>query len=530
MPSTVFDQRAPILSWRTAGMWMVVLALGLAVFGIVLALQQAQSLTNRMMEEAELRARSIAITARELFFLKLDASLGRVANNAQTISGEQFREAGILPDWIDGIYLWNGKTLTTWSPPALPPLGLEGIVRERLGSAYVGLPPDVIDHQTRLLHAQFDGASILIACYEAHAFNQTPAVVAARIDPDRLKELLLEPLLTAHSGLEVVPSEKAKRAWAHPLPAVLQIWSLQPTESFIREHSQIIVGRTLAYLGLTVLALGTLLAIMWFLVRVVRREIALAEMKANFVADVSHELKTPLATIRLFCETLQSGRIKTDEKRDEYYSTITRESTRLTNLIDNILDFSRIEAGRKEYKLHPTDIGQVVAEIYNTYSVELNHKGFEHHLTLAPDLPNVDADGDAIAQAVLNLMSNAVKYSGQEQYIVVTVSVDTRRDRKGVLISIEDRGIGIRPEDRAHLFDGFFRSPDERVRQRRGTGLGLALVKHIVEGHKGSLDVESRLVKGSTFRIFLPASADPASEQASSLEESDSHEPVSGAE
>jgi len=529
MAATVSEQRVPAISWRTAGLWMVVLALGLAVFGIVLALQQAQSLTNRMMAQAELRARSIAVTVRDLFFEQLDASLGRVANDACLPSDARRRRTDAMPRWIDGIYRWDGSRLTTWREPAVAQAGFDDLLISLLTAANASPPHDSVDHQTQLLNAQLDGAPVLIGCLETFDAADRPAVVAARVLPERLMELLVEPLLTAHSGLELVPVVEAQGPWAHPLPSALQLWALQPTESFVREHRQIIVGRTMAYLGLTVLALGTLLATMWFLLRVVQREIALAAMKANFVADVSHELKTPLATIRLFCETLQSGRVTSEEKRDEYYTIITRESNRLTNLIDNILDFSRIEAGRKDYEMHPTNVAEVVEEIYNTYRVELDHKGFEHHLRVDTDLPSVEADRDAIAQAVLNLMSNAVKYSGQERYLAVEVGADTRRGRKGVLISIHDHGIGVRPEDRAHLFDGFYRSPDEQVRQRRGTGLGLALVKHIVDAHHGSLDVESRLVKGSTFRVFLPGSASPRRIEPMPSEDSGSGERAAGA-
>ena len=273
----------------------------------------------------------------------------------------------------------------------------------------------------------------------------------------------------------------------------------------MQEQRGRVLAQTVAYMGLTLLALLTLLAAMWFLIRVVRREIALATMKSNFVADVSHELKTPLALIRLFGETLQSGRVTNPEKQREYYQIITRESTRLTNLIDNILDFSRIDAGRKEYLFAPVDPAQVVRETYNAYRAELDHKGFTHELKLEEPLPYIRADRDSVAQVLLNLMNNAVKYSPEERDLRISVGRDTRRGRHGVLISIADRGIGIKPEDRAHLFEGFFRAADGEVRRQRGTGLGLAVVKHIVDAHQGSLDVESRLVKGTTFRIFLPA-------------------------
>jgi signal transduction histidine kinase len=204
-----------------------------------------------------------------------------------------------------------------------------------------------------------------------------------------------------------------------------------------------------------------------------------------------------------------SGRVPTDEKRHEYYTIIARESDRLTHMINNILDFARIDAGRKRYTFTRTDIAALVQETYEAYGLQLDHEGFEHQLVIGDDLPPVNADRDAIAQAIINLINNAIKYNdGQDKFLGIDVSRETRRGTHGVLISVSDRGIGIRPEDRNQLFTGFYRSADERVRQKRGAGLGLALVKHIADAHGGIVDVESRLVKGSTFRIFLPASTE----------------------
>lgn len=297
---------------------------------------------------------------------------------------------------------------------------------------------------------------------------------------------------------------------ARRIPDVESKTAFEPDKAFVEEQRRTVVVLMLIYGGLTAAALATLLIAMWLLLRLVRREMALAEMKANFVADVSHELKTPLALIRLFAETLQSGRVPSDEKRNEYYAVILRECTRLTNLINNILDFSRIDAGRKEYVLQPTDVAEVVRETYDAYRPQLDHEAFEHRLTIADALPRVDADRDAISQVLVNLINNAIKYSRDERYLAIEVSADTRRDRRGVLLSVHDRGIGIRPEDRGHLTEGFYRAGDPRVREQGGTGLGLALVKNIVDAHHGSLDIETRLVKGSTFRVFLPASMEPA--------------------
>ncbi len=149
----------------------------------------------------------------------------------------------------------------------------------------------------------------------------------------------------------------------------------------------------------------------------------------------------------------------------------------------------------------------------------MDHHGFEHELAMEEELPPVNADPDAIAQVLLNLMSNAVKYAGDDRFVSVEVTCDTRRGTKGVLISVHDRGIGINPAEHRHLFEGFYRAKDRRVREKSGTGLGLALVKQIVDAHGGHVYIESRLVKGTTFRVFLPtADAEPPVEDAAATD------------
>ncbi len=495
------------LTWRIAALWMVVLALGLALVGIILALQQARSLSVRLMAPAEAYARGIADRALKQFEREVSAGLFAVTEHLTTAAERPWKRPSSLPTWFDGLFVWTGSRLDIIAPPSAELDGLLGVVETRL-AAKLATPHEPARQQVEVLYDSIGSTPVVLACLESTDASGGRFLVAARVDLARLRSDLVEPFLSTDSGLELVRSRPGRRymPWSQRLFSAMRFWEIQPTQAFIREQERAVVGQTLVHLGITVLSLATLLIAMWVLVRVVRRETALAEMKANFVADVSHELKTPLALIRLFGETLHSGRVASEAKRQEYYEIITRESTRLTNLINNILDFARIEAGRKEYNLQATNVADVVRETYDAYRVQLEHDGFEHHLTMAASLPQVDADADAIAQAVINLINNAIKYCGDERYLAIDVTEDTRRGRRGVLISVHDRGIGIRPEDRAHLFDGFFRAGDVRVRAQGGAGLGLALVKHIVDAHHGSLDVESRLVKGCTFRIFLPAS------------------------
>jgi signal transduction histidine kinase len=489
-----------------ARLWMVVVAVALAILGMGLALRQARTLSARLMQHASQRAGGIAEEARKQLHDQLATSLQSVADTLRTRPDAPWQRPPDWPTWLDGVYTWDGATLNMVSPPSRAAAETSVLVESRIARRPVeptgGRRPD----EPSLVGGQVGGKPIAVGYLRVQDGQDHAIVIAGVIHPLRLRSDLVDPLLTAQDGLALVTADQAWTPWKQPQYAVSQLWVVQPSESFVREQRYSVMGQTLAYVGLTLLALVTLLVAMWFVVRVARRDMALAELKSNFVADVSHELKTPLSVIQLFIETLQSGRITSDEKRREYYSIITRESTRLTTLITNILDFARIDAGRKEYTLLPTDVGEIIRQTYDAYRAQLDHNGFEHSLSIKDGLPRVDADRDAIAQVLINLVTNAIKYSDEERYLGVDIRPDTRRGRRGVLISVEDRGIGIRPEDRPHLADGFFRAADGKVRQKRGAGLGLALVKHIVEAHSGSLAVESRLVKGSTFRVFLPAS------------------------
>jgi signal transduction histidine kinase len=254
---------------------------------------------------------------------------------------------------------------------------------------------------------------------------------------------------------------------------------------------------TLALIGFIDLMLG---AGLFLIYSNVRREIHLSRLKSDFVANVSHELKTPLALIRLFAETLELGRVQSDDKAKQYYRLINKESQRLTQLINNILDFSRIEAGRKEYRFAPTDVGRIVVEVVDAYRFQIEQNGFQLEVRVADDLPEVSADKEALGQALLNLVNNAIKYSRDGKYLELDVS------RRGdeVRVAVTDRGIGIAKAEHKKIFDKFYRAEDSLVHETKGSGLGLPLVRHIMEAHGGSVEVESAPGRGSTFTLVLP--------------------------
>jgi len=257
----------------------------------------------------------------------------------------------------------------------------------------------------------------------------------------------------------------------------------------------------LAFSALTALVLigGIVLAL-----RTASRAMKLSQMKADFVSNVSHELRTPLASIRVFGEFLKLGRVKGEIKVREYGEYIETESRRLTQLINNILDFSKIESGQKTYQFEHADVEQVVNETLKTFEIVLDQHGFTVNLEKTqPSLSPVVIDQEAIAQAFINLLDNAVKYSGEANEINVTLG----QQNGFVTIAVRDFGIGIASEEREKVFEKFYRVGNVLVHDVKGSGLGLSIVKHIIEAHRGKVTVESELGKGSTFVLHLPTDA-----------------------
>jgi two-component system, OmpR family, phosphate regulon sensor histidine kinase PhoR len=259
-------------------------------------------------------------------------------------------------------------------------------------------------------------------------------------------------------------------------------------------------GRTQKNLFFIALLDVVLIAGVIVVYRSVRREMELARLKSDFVSNVSHELRTPLALIRMYAETLEMGRLTDDGKKMEYYGTILRESERLTRLVNTILDFSAMEAGKKRFTFASVQLNDIVTDVLNTYAVHMRSKGFTPVVSLGTDLPRIHADSGTLAEAILNILDNAMKYSDAEKYIGIRTGVKEH----SVFVEIEDHGIGIPPAHLHKIFDMFYRVSTGPVHDRKGTGIGLALVRHIMEAHHGNVDVKSVPGKGSTFRLLFP--------------------------
>ena len=261
-------------------------------------------------------------------------------------------------------------------------------------------------------------------------------------------------------------------------------------------------ARTSFVYNMTLSALLAIVVILGlaFALRTAVREMKLSTMKNDFVSNVSHELRTPISSIRVFGEFMRLGRVKDWEKVREYGEYIETESRRLTQLINNILDFSRIESGRRVYHFEEADLEEVVRETLATFAVRLRNSGFDVSFEAQDELPLVDIDTNAIDRALANLLDNAVKYSNGERQIQVELS----RHGDEAVISVEDHGMGIPRSEIKRIFERFHRVSTGLVHDVKGSGLGLSLVQHIAEAHGGSVSVESEVDKGSTFRLHLP--------------------------
>jgi signal transduction histidine kinase len=351
-------------------------------------------------------------------------------------------------------------------------------------------------------------------------------------DPDYLRQTFLpammKDVLTSKNGLKADDANTPVMMIRPSMPMDATPWVTSANWDGSKPEAErsfqwVFQGLTIAikYQGITIaelgnrflrynyIILGALSVLMiggiFLTYRNVTREMNLARLKSDFVANVSHELRTPLALIRLYAETLELGRLTAKDKYQEYFRIIREESERLTALINNILDFSRIEAGRKEYEFKETDLPELVRSTLDSYRFQIEQNGFAFEENISRDIPPVNVDREAIARSLLNLVNNALKYSKDKKFIAVSLY----RTNGSVKLEVCDHGIGIPPAEQEKIFEKFYRCGDPLVHNIKGSGLGLSLVRHIVRAHGGDVQVESTPEKGSKFTIALPL--DPSS-------------------
>lgn len=404
------------------------------------------------------------------------------------------------------------------------------LVDRMLGDMELGAQaPDELRH----LHREYAQQSYLLSYWQRIHEGHRYLVVAwhdiGRIVRETLPMLYAEPTMpgvvpappriSAASRVNVV-DEEGRIIYGPPLrtgeftvgvrfPTTLYNWRVQVSPLASEELASRVQNRRL--LEITMVSLSCIVIVVGAIaiVLVAEKERKISALKSEFVANVSHELKTPLALVRMFAEMLQSGRVTTDAKKQEYLDIIVRESERLSALIENVLDFARLERGRGSYEFAEGDVGDAVTRAANVYRYRAEREGVKLVLDVEPSLPRARIDERAIQLAVVNLVDNALKYAPGGE----TITVCARAHDGGVRVAVSDQGPGVAPEDRHRIFERFVRlasSRDEKNTDKsrspvRGSGIGLALVKHIAESHGGRAWVESELGKGSTFAFTIPA-------------------------
>lgn len=281
-------------------------------------------------------------------------------------------------------------------------------------------------------------------------------------------------------------------------------WSIELYQNDPHFFEQFLSGRQSFY----ILALILIMIVLTFgaimTARMVNRELELARLKSDFVSTVSHEFRSPLTSIRQLSEMLQSGRIISDERRNQYYDVILEQSERLSLLVSNILDLAKIDEKRLKLDFEVVDIKELLTDLV----VKARQHGGGEEIPIAlkidGDLPLVFVDSSAITRIMHNLIDNAIKYSGKCPEVLITASTNNN----DLVITVEDRGIGIPREEIQKIFERFYRAGDELTRKVKGSGLGLALVKELVQAHGGFVRAFSEIDKGSIFTIRLPLAED----------------------
>jgi signal transduction histidine kinase len=300
------------------------------------------------------------------------------------------------------------------------------------------------------------------------------------------------------------PSGEKGRDWSRPFVAseigeALPHWEaalylmspeqLQKNARSVRRNLLLLIAAALA-----AIAFGG-----WAVFADARRQLALAQKKTDFVSNVSHELKTPLTSIRMFAEMMQSGNAA-PEKRPQYLRIIVAEAERLTRLINNVLDFARLERKQKRYDFQPLDLHAVLARTWEGQELHLREQGFTTRWQAAPPPYPVRGDEDALAQILVNLLSNAEKYSPEKKEI----ELHSYLTDHSVHVSVLDRGSGVPPGDEAKIFEAFYRAHDSLASGIQGSGLGLTLAQRLAKEHGGEIIYQTRAGGGSNVSLRLP--------------------------
>jgi signal transduction histidine kinase len=284
-------------------------------------------------------------------------------------------------------------------------------------------------------------------------------------------------------------------------------WRIEIADSHANEEGILAIHKSFYFWTiltlLIVLSFGLVL-----IVKTVSHEMDILKIKSDFVSSVSHEFKTPLTSIQALTERLREGKVKNRTKMQEYFSVISQDTEKLTRLVGNILNFSKIDEGKIAYEFVETEISQWLRQIVNNFKKENMQREIQISIKISDDIPPIKIDKDALSQAIYNLLDNAIKFSADKKGIEIIV----KREKENLVIQVKDDGIGIPQGERDKIFEKFYQGKNALKYSSRGTGLGLTLVKHTAEAHGGKISVQSQEDQGSTFSLILPTKSHSANQ------------------
>lgn len=331
-------------------------------------------------------------------------------------------------------------------------------------------------------------------------------LLSAALFPNTIKGMRIEisdEFGTVLASLPDVLEERTKES----LPIYSQAFSdLLPTMTVSihpfnqQDWEKALISRRNIYLSIAFFVTAALFFGGFMGIRSLVKQMEIVQMKSEFVATVSHELRTPLTSIRYMIDLLKHGRVQKEEKKQKYYLTLSNESERLSRLIENILDFSKIEGGMKEYQFEWADAVSLTENVAASARELAKQKGFDFKTDIQKSLPKIWMDGEALSRALFNLLDNAFKYSETSKDIFFKASSGDHE----ISWEIQDHGIGIPEEEKNRIFEKFYRYPLTNDNDIKGSGIGLTIVKHIVEAHKGQIYVDSEPETGTTFTVNIP--------------------------
>ena len=476
-------ETSELIEFRRAFVWllcgMLLPSVALVAFGVVAVANERAAVERRLAEDYDARVRALGLDL-----------LARLDKSAEAVAAGK-------PDPL----------VLTVQPLGKPPAELADAARRAATlpiGGHVFATAEMGSERRALALVRADDHRTLIAQFDVAAIAElVPRLAEARFPRERAAFRLFPPRepVAALAALRRIVAEAGQTA-----TVVSRVGLGPPLEGFalaaelpgdpaaplaFRNRTLYIALLVLLYLGIGV---GFGLTI-----REMRRAYKLSRMKTDFVANISHELRTPLTGVRLFAETLRAGRAEGPEEVRQCVAMLSTEADRLSRMVEKLLDWSRLEAGRTSLELERTEVPALLDRIGQAYRAQQLPASYQTELD--PQLPPVNVDRDAMVQVVLNLLHNAVKYTGEDKRI----RVRARRAGRNVAIEVEDNGPGVRPHERKRIFERFYRADDLLSRQTEGTGLGLAIAKKIVELHGGRIELDSRVGQGSTFRVLLPA-------------------------